>query len=160
MEEKVWYYAKEGEQLGPITETDMRGLLASGQLSPEAMIWKQGMGNWAPARSIHALWGAASPEGDGGTVPPAPAGMPQVGGETNGMAIASLVLGILSFAMCGCMTAIPGIVCGHMALGQIKREPERYKGRELAIVGLVLSYIALVLSFLIIPFLFLGAFVG
>jgi hypothetical protein len=156
VEEKVWYYGKDGEQAGPITETDLRSLLANGQLAPEAMIWKQGMGDWASARSIHALWGAAPATTDDATAPPVPGSMAQSGSETNGLAVATLVLGVLSifmaFLSCGCVTSIPGIVCGHLALKQFKAEPNRYQGRGMAITGLVLSYLVLLLYILFVVF--------
>ena len=50
---------------------------------------------------------------------------------TNTLAIVALVL---AFVM-----APAGIVCGHIALGQIKRTGER--GRELALAGLITGYV-------------------
>jgi len=63
----------------------------------------------------------------------------------SGLAVASLVLGIVSFVACGsCLTAIPGIICGHMALRNIN---DGYnEGRTLAKVALFLNYAALVLT--------------
>lgn len=60
---------------------------------------------------------------------PAPAARP-----TNGLAIAALVLGLCGFAL------IP-VILGHVALGQIRRTGAG--GSALAIVGLVLGYLAL-----------------
>jgi hypothetical protein len=61
--------------------------------------------------------------------------------KTNGLAVASLVLSI-SALFCG-FTAILGIICGHIALGQINRRGEH--GRGLAIAGLVIGYVFVVL---------------
>ncbi|GII02489.1 DUF4190 domain-containing protein [Planobispora takensis] len=55
----------------------------------------------------------------------------------NGMAIATLVMGIAGLFVCG-VTSLVGIVLGHVSLGQIKRTGE--EGRSMAIAGLVLSY--------------------
>jgi len=55
---------------------------------------------------------------------------------TNGMAIASLICG-LAFGI----GAIPAVILGHLAHGQIKRNGER--GEGLAIAGLVLGYLAI-----------------
>ena len=71
------------------------------------------------------------------TQPPAP----PAGGGTNGLAIASLVLGILALLCLGPITGIPGVICGHMALGQIRRSGQG--GRGLAIAGLVIGYIGI-----------------
>jgi Domain of unknown function (DUF4190) len=69
----------------------------------------------------------------------APYGYPRQ--KTNGMAVASLVLSI-SALFCG-FPAILGIICGHIALGQINRRGEH--GRGLAIAGLVIGYVFVVL---------------
>ena len=70
--------------------------------------------------------------------PPAPAAPADGGGKTNGLAIASLVLGILS---CIPGANIAAVVCGHMALGRIKQSGEG--GKPLAIIGLVLGYLSI-----------------
>ena len=54
--------------------------------------------------------------------------------RTNGLAIAAFVLGLCGFGI------LP-VVFGHIALGQIRRTGDR--GATLAIVGLVLGYLAL-----------------
>lgn len=59
------------------------------------------------------------------------------GNKTNGLAIAALVLGLVSFATCG-LTAIPAIICGHLALGQIKRTGEQ--GQGMAMAGLIIGW--------------------
>ncbi len=60
---------------------------------------------------------------------------------TNSMAIASVVLGVAEFFTVG-LTAIPAVVCGHIARRQIKQTAER--GDGLATSGLVLGYMAII----------------
>ncbi len=62
---------------------------------------------------------------------------------TNGMAIASLICG-LAFGI----GAIPAVILGHLAHGQIRRNGER--GEGLAIAGLVLGYLGMGLWTLLI----------
>ncbi|MFC4007529.1 DUF4190 domain-containing protein [Nonomuraea purpurea] len=62
--------------------------------------------------------------------------------STNGMAVASLVLGIIGLIFCG-LTSIPGVILGHIALNKIKRTGE--EGHGMAMGGLVTSYITVVL---------------
>lgn len=62
---------------------------------------------------------------------------------TNGMAVASLVLGIVSLACSQCITAIPGVIFGHIALKQIRESRGTQGGRGLAIGGLVTGYVSL-----------------
>jgi hypothetical protein len=81
-------------------------------------------------------------------LPPLPAaplyGVPSP--PANGFAIASLVLGIISLACTNCMTAIPAIIFGHVALWQIGQPGAQTGGRGMAIAGLVLGYLAVALS--------------
>ena len=67
-------------------------------------------------------------------------------GERKGMAIAALVLGILSFLTFGLagIGAIVGIVLAVKAMGRVSREPWKYGGRGIAIAGLILSITSLV----------------
>jgi len=77
--------------------------------------------------------------------------------RTSGLAIASLVAGICSYCVLPIVLALPGIITGHMALNQIKREPGRLKGTGMAIAGLVLSYINFCLILLLLPAILLPA---
>lgn len=69
----------------------------------------------------------------------------------SGLAIASLTCGVLSLVLLGIFTAIPAVICGHMSLGQLKREPETYNksSRGMAIAGLITGYIIIALTILI-----------
>jgi Domain of unknown function (DUF4190) len=60
------------------------------------------------------------------------------------LAIASLVCAILG-GYASTLT-IPAIICGHLALSNIKKDPEQYSGRGLAIAGLVIGYFGLILA--------------
>ena len=72
---------------------------------------------------------------------PVPAYQPPPPGGTNSMAIASMVLGVAEFFTAG-LTAIPAVVCGHIARRQMKQTAER--GDGLATGGLVLGYMAII----------------
>jgi len=60
---------------------------------------------------------------------------------TNSMAIASMVLGVAEFFTAG-LTAIPAVICGHIARRQMRMTPQR--GDGLATGGLVLGYMAII----------------
>lgn len=88
--------------------------------------------------------------------PPLPTGAPA---RTSGLAISSLVLGLLSFCLLA-FTSIPGLICGIMGLRRIARSEAgglgpRLTGRGLAITGIVLSTIttlaSVVLALLVWP---------
>ncbi|MCP1121796.1 DUF4190 domain-containing protein, partial [Robbsia andropogonis] len=59
--------------------------------------------------------------------------------STNSLAIVSLVLsiaGLFTF-----VTAIAGVICGHIALGQVKRTGEQ--GQGLALGGVIAGYVVI-----------------
>lgn len=109
----------------------------------------------APVGSGLRVTALASPHHN--TPPPqAPTGATPYRGQAaresriSGLAIASLVLSILG---CFGITAIAGIVCGHLARGRIRRDPS-LTGAGLALAGLIIGYVALMLS--IVWFIFVG----
>lgn len=70
------------------------------------------------------------------------------------MAICSLVLGIVSIVLswlCLSFLAIPGVICGHMALARIKQSGGATEGRSLAVGGLVTGYIGIALMIFWMP---------
>jgi Domain of unknown function (DUF4190) len=85
--------------------------------------------------------------------PPMPGGPPTVypaqqhvvhyqytpAGRTSGLAIASMVLGILWIYWIGSILAI---IFGHIAINQARRD-ETLRGKGMAIAGLVLGYVGL-----------------
>lgn len=58
--------------------------------------------------------------------------------QNNGMAVASMVLGLIGILFCG-FTSILAIIFGHVAQSQIKRTGEG--GGGMATAGLILGYI-------------------
>lgn len=69
-----------------------------------------------------------------------------------GIAITALILGISSVALFGPFTAIPAIICGHLALGQIKKSQTR-RGRGMALTGLIAGYAVVLFYVLFITYL-------
>lgn len=139
-----WYYSINGAEQGPVEDEEMRAMLASGMVQPTTLIWRDGMDAWQPLCS-HPDWMAqiASPTGT-----PIPAYC--VSPPTNGLAIASMVLGLLSLPiMLGCMlgilTAIPAVICGHLSLTQLKRNVFQV-GRGFAITGIVTGYLTILIT--------------
>ena len=72
---------------------------------------------------------------------PVPAYQPPPPSGTNSLAIASMVLGVAEF-FTGGLTAIPAVICGHIARRQMKQTAQR--GDGLATSGLVLGYMAII----------------
>jgi hypothetical protein len=84
-------------------------------------------------------------------VPTTPASAPK-----KGLAITSLVLGILSVACCFILTGIPAIITGHIGYSRAKNQPQVYGGGGMALAGLILGYFSL-LSTLVVAGLLLPA---
>jgi hypothetical protein len=84
--------------------------------------------------------------------------------RTNGMAMASMVLGIAGIVALSCccwcgtgfIPSVLAVVFGHVALYQIRRSAGRLEGTSMAIAGLVCGYIGLVINLLAIIMAVLG----
>ncbi|HEY2441986.1 MAG TPA: DUF1707 and DUF4190 domain-containing protein [Streptosporangiaceae bacterium] len=92
-------------------------------------------------------WGRPAPPPPGAMVYPPRPGPPAVSDATNGMAIASLVCGLAQVFSFG-LTAIPAIILGHSARGQIRRTGQR--GDGMAVAGLVLGWLGIAFFVLIV----------
>lgn len=81
--------------------------------------------------------------------PPPPPGVFPRQQQNQGLAIASMILGLLSFVVgIFCLGPIPGVIAlvlGLVALSQIKKDPARNGGKPFAIVGIVTGSISLLL---------------
>src|SRR5215467_13756241 len=89
---------------------------------------------------------------------PPPPVMPQAGAyagaqQTDGKAVTSLILGILSWLGFWLLTGIPAIIFGHMSRKAIRESQGRLQGDGMALTGLILGYI----SVAIIPFILIIA---
>ncbi len=72
-----WFYADQGKSIGPVEENEFQNLVASGKITPNTLVWHDGMPEWVKYETIR-------PKSDvvmaqvGGTEAPAMAGL----GET------------------------------------------------------------------------------
>src|SRR5688500_7523913 len=53
-----WYYARNGQQLGPVTLDALRQQASSGELKPGDLVWGEGMPDWVDARQVPQLAGS------------------------------------------------------------------------------------------------------
>ena len=51
-----WYYSSGGERLGPVGSRELKSLASSGDLRPDDLVWKEGMGEWQPASKLKKLF--------------------------------------------------------------------------------------------------------
>jgi Domain of unknown function (DUF4190) len=85
--------------------------------------------------------------------PPSALAVPQTVPSTPPVAIWSLILAVLSFTCGWLFTAIPAVICGHIARAKIRKSSGTFGGKGIATTGLILGYIALMLGVMGIPLL-------
>jgi hypothetical protein len=112
---------------------------AEGRLTQEEYNLRMGQAYSAKTYGELAALTADLPAGAMPTAWPVPMYQPPV--STNSLARASLVLGVAEFFTMG-LTAIPAIICGHMAKREMRQTGQR--GDGLATSGLVLGYMAVI----------------
>ena len=141
--------------LGVFSEEEVREGLRTGRFAPADIGWREGMANWQPLSQFPEL-GAAVPAAPPAQIGGAPASAPPTSVpvvKTEPLAIWSFVLSLLSLVCCGFILGIPGVVCGHLALSKLQKEPQ-LQGKGLATAGLVIGYAAI--AFWLIYVVFFG----
>lgn len=51
-----WFYSVGDTRQGPVTEDDLKRLVADGRLNPADLVWRDGMPDWVEARTVPALF--------------------------------------------------------------------------------------------------------
>jgi hypothetical protein len=133
----------DGKEYGPVKGDLLRQWITEGRAHAQTKVKPEDGADWQTLASVPEFGPSfAAPPG---TPPPLPQYPVEV--KTSGMAVASLVLGILG--LCG-ITALVGLVLGVISLVKINRSGGRLSGQGLAIAGICLSGVML---FLCLPFL-------
>lgn len=143
------HIARDGKELGIFSLEEINRQLAAGTLSLSDQAWYEGAAGWAALSTVPGVSAAGGPA-SAGQISPAPAdGVPMTLApqrKTEPLAIMALVfggIGIFGFC-CGLflMSAVAGVVCGHLALSKIKANPE-LEGHGLALSGMIIGYVAI-----------------
>ncbi len=103
------------KQYGPITEAQLRQWITDGRADAQSKVQVEGATEWNVLSDLPEFRDAlkSSPP------PTLPATPPTAPPKTSGLAITSLVLGILGLLTCG-LTALFGLVFGIVALVKVK----------------------------------------
>ena len=51
-----WYHARGNKQMGPVSAAELKRLAAAGDLHPDDLVWREGLNEWAPAKSVRGLF--------------------------------------------------------------------------------------------------------
>lgn len=70
--------------------------------------------------------------------------------KTPGLATAGLVMGIVGLIIAGIPLGLLALVFGVVSYGKIIREPEKYKGKGIAIASMILGVLSIFLTLLVI----------
>jgi len=155
-----WYYSKRGAQQGPVSLDEMRRLLAEGDIAAGDLVWHEGMADWTAAGEVAELGAARGL--DAGVAPAAgvPVGSPSVfpgagspiGAQPlKGMAIGSMICGIVGLLSClGIPLGLIAVVLGHLARSNARRNPGVFGGEGMALAGLITGYVSIVVSVVMI----------
>ncbi|HBJ83917.1 MAG TPA: hypothetical protein DDZ88_08620 [Verrucomicrobiales bacterium] len=128
------HVAQNGEKTGPFEREEVLRRLVAGDLKGSDLGWHEGLADWEPLSKL--------------IPPPARAPVAMLP-QSSGMAIVSLVCGILGFVTLG-LGSIPAIITGHLARSRINKSAGALGGGGLALAGLILGYVCLVLTFVAI----------
>src|SRR6185437_1838660 len=98
MSNRSWFFASSGQQQGPYPEAQFRDLIARGTITPQTLVWCEGMAGWEKAGEVPGLMSGAAgappvlPQGGGAAM-----GASGYGGGYAGGGILSLEMGIWDF---------------------------------------------------------------
>ena len=144
-------FGADQKEYGPVTADELRTWIAEGRAIGQTLAQAEN-GAWKPLSTFPEFAEALS-----AVRPPPPLAQAAISGKapaTNSMAVASLIMGLLSITVgllcCGPLFSILGIIFSAVALSQIRKDPQLQSGRGMAIAGLVLSVFGMIASLLIL----------
>lgn len=130
----------DGKEYGPVSKEQLRQWLREGRVNSQTQIQPEGAPDWQRLGALAEFAAELTPA----ATTPLPGATTAGPAKTSGMAITSLVLGILGLFSCG-ITALFGLVLGIVALIKIKNSQGRLSGNGLAIAGIVVSGVFLLM---------------
>jgi prepilin-type processing-associated H-X9-DG protein len=122
-------------EYGPVSTEQIRQWIGQGRLNGQTRVQPEGSAEWKTLAELSEFKGLIPPAG---SVPPVSPANAEVPGKTSGLAIASLVLGLLGWFTLG-LTALVGLGLGIAALVRIKDSRGALRGHGLALAGTVIS---------------------
>jgi hypothetical protein len=51
-DDPLWYAVRDGQQIGPLSRVQLDGLISTGQLKRNDLVWREGWAQWAPADTM------------------------------------------------------------------------------------------------------------
>jgi type II secretory pathway pseudopilin PulG len=129
------------KEYGPVTGEQLQKWITDNRVHARTQVRVEGATGWQSLSEIPefqaALKSATPPTGSPVAAPVTPL-------KTSGMAVTSLVLGILGMFTCG-ITALAGLILGIVAMLKVKNSGGRLGGGGLALAGTIVSGIFLLM---------------
>jgi hypothetical protein len=162
-----WFYAKNNEKRGPVSGSQLKSMVVSGEVAGADLVWCEGMADWIPANEVQNFddpnLGSSDSAGLPSQLPNDPVSttpaMTQpsfssavpvpIKRPANSKAIVSLVCGCGGLVTCcsfGVLSLV-AVIFGHLAKSEIKNSSGQQGGEGMAVAGLVTGYIGLALGF-------------
>jgi prepilin-type processing-associated H-X9-DG protein len=126
------------KQYGSVTEEQLRQWIGEGRVNAQTRVQVEGATEWKSLPEIPEFAAAFT----GSAPPPLSQAMSAAPSKTSGLAVTSLILGILGVFTCG-ITALFGLVLGIIAMVKVKNSGGKLKGSGLALAGTIVSGIFL-----------------
>jgi hypothetical protein len=147
----------DGREYGPVSSEQLRQWIAEGRANVQTRVRAEGSTDWKLLGELAEFASLLSAQPISPITPPTFSISPPA--KTNQLAVAGMILGILSLTIGCCCYGLPfnvaGIICSSMALSQISKNHTQ-EGRGYAIAGLVLSILSFLLSGLLLALSFSG----
>jgi prepilin-type processing-associated H-X9-DG protein len=150
--------AADQKEYGPVSADRIREWIAQGRANARTKLQAVGSADWKALAEFPEFANVLRRTTASTTPSPLPAAGAQTGAappNTRGMAVTSLVLGILGLLTCG-ITSLVGLVLGFITLSRIKKSNGQLRGRGLALAGTIVSAVCLLLG-LLLPAMLLPA---
>ena len=143
------------KEYGPVSSDQIKTWIAQGRVHAQTKAQADG-GEWKTLSDFPefaAIFGnPAPPTPPSASAPPLPSSItspvPPSPKRTSGLAIASLILGILGIFPCG-LTALIGLILGIVAMSQVRKSNGTLGGHGLALAGTIVSAVLLLFGVLI-----------
>jgi type II secretory pathway pseudopilin PulG len=135
----------DGKEYGPVAEEQLRQWIADGRAHAGTQARVQGTTELKSLSEIPEMAAALKIA----TPPPlSPVAAPAAPQKTSGLAVTSLVLGILGIVTCGItvlLSAPTGLILGAVAMKKIGKSQGQLRGKGLALAGIITSGATLLL---------------
>jgi prepilin-type processing-associated H-X9-DG protein len=131
------------KEYGPVTADQIKQWIAQGRVNALTKAQAQG-GEWKTLSQFPEFAVAFGNRATSSAVPPALSAVTSQPITNSGLAIASLVLGLVGLFTCG-LTAIVGLILGIVSLSQIKKSNGTITGQGIALAGTIVSALFLLM---------------